>query len=276
MVNKLWCRELARKWYQSSWEPPHPRSLSEPRCEDRVRLWYLLYRYFMLALWLTIVICSVFEIGSSQPTSTGQLIKWPIYLTNWDLSFGLAQALLGAYLVMRRWRLQRSDPTFEPSSGLSYGRSERFYWFCYVITSSLALSVSGTYWALVHDPRIHRIDALNLMVHVGNSLLIVTDTLVTRVPMVMGNFWWCPVVVTGYLTFNYVYYALGGLDKRGFHYIYSVIDWDRPARALAYCSLGLSSLVVAHCLMYFVASMRDRNFRRHEDKLTERKTENCV
>ncbi|XP_014218409.1 protein rolling stone-like isoform X2 [Copidosoma floridanum] len=265
MVKKLWFRDLGRRWFDASrkFEPPAGRCFSEPKCQDRLELWYLLYRWLIFGLWLVVVVCSVFEIGSVSPLGLPE--KWPIYLTNWDISLGLLQALLACVIVSRRWRQQHrcknAASGFDPSN-LTYGKLEKIYWFLYVVTSSLAIGVTAIYWALVHDPRYHKVDALNLMIHVSNSLLMLVDLGVAGVPLELRCFWWCPLFVSLYLLFSVAYYAAGGLDKRGEHRIYNILDWEKPGRTLVVCAAGLSFLVLAHCVLCLLAGFRDRVFDR--------------
>ncbi|XP_061931069.1 uncharacterized protein LOC107994344 [Apis cerana] len=105
MVNKIWCQEGAKKWFFKKNQPLHPRVLSEPKCQKYVATWYLLYRWLIFMAWACIVICSIFEFGSYKPMLAYD--KWPIYMTNWDLVLGFTQALLGGFLVLRRWNLQK-------------------------------------------------------------------------------------------------------------------------------------------------------------------------
>ncbi|XP_003428187.1 protein rolling stone isoform X1 [Nasonia vitripennis] len=272
MVKKLWCRELARKWFQAKFEPPHGRCFSEPKCQDQLKLWYLIYRWLIFSCWLLVVLFSFFEVGSAQPLGIWE--KWPIYLTNWDLALGLSQSLLGVCLVTRRWRQQRRCVDFDPST-LEYGKLEKIYWFLYIVTSSLALGVTVTYWGLVHDPKIHHVDPLNILIHVSNSLLMLLDLCVTGVPFELRCFWWCPLMVSLYVLFSLVYYAAGGLDKRGQHKIYNILDWEKPERTILVCAGGLVFLAITHCLLYFIARFRDRAYERRRRLIVSATQNGC-
>lgn len=264
MVNKLWFRELVRKWFQTKFERPRPRCFSEPKVQEELKSWYLAYRWLIFGVWLGIIVCSVLEIGSVQ--KLGNMEKWPIYLTNWDLTLGLVQAFLGALIVSRRWRVQRSRADFDPNSHLDFGKLERVYWFLYVVTSSLALGVTVTYWAMVHDPKYHQVDFLNIMIHVTNSVLMLVDLCVAGIPFQLRCFWWCPLLTSFYIIFSVIYYQAGGLDKRGQHRIYSILDWKKPWRTLLVCAGGLTFLVITHCLLYFIARFRDRAYEKRRNQ----------
>ena len=262
MVNKIWCRKVARAWLQAKPEPPHARAFTEPKCQNHVAAWYITYRCMILFAWIMIIICSIFELGSYE--TLGNNHKWPIYLTNWDLLLGSIQASLGLLLVFKRWKLQ-TQPDFDPNN-LTLGRAEKVYWFLYTTTCTLAIGVTVSYWVAVHDPKIHHVDALNIMLHVCNSLLMIIDLAIMNVPLRMRHFWWCLTIVTVYITFTLIYYYAGGTDKRGLTYIYKVLDWQKPGIAFLVCLGGLLFLVIVHCLLCLFTRFKERLYAKTPDK----------
>lgn len=263
MVNKFWCQEIRRRWHQvGKQEPPHARLLTEPKCQSQVGTWYLLYRWSIFLLWTSFTICSVFEFGSYRPQQ--QYEKWLIYLTNWDILLGISQALLGGILVSQRWRLQKLAD-FDPC-GIRLGSTERAYWFLYVVTTNLAIGVTVCYWLAVYNPEVNPVDPLNIMTHVCNSVLMLVDLFVTSVPFYLRNVWWCLPIALFYAIFTAIYYVAGGLDKNGYHYIYKVIDWKRPARTILVCTGAVTFIALLHCIVCVLANIRNRVYRR----ITER------
>ncbi|XP_043273936.1 protein rolling stone-like isoform X2 [Venturia canescens] len=262
MVNKIWCRKVARAWLQAKPETPHARVFSEPKCQDHVRSWYLIYRCMILLAWLTIVVCSIFECGSVEPL--GNHHKWPIYLTNWDLALGTAQASLAFWLVLRRWKSQ-STVDFDPAN-MTLGKIEKLYYFLYTSTCSIAIGVSAAYWCTVHNPKIHHVDALNIMLHVVNSVLMLVDLCVMNIPVRLRNFWWSLAIVTTYIIFTVIYYSAGGSDKRGYTYIYKVLNWEKPGIALSVSIGGLTFVIIVHCLLCLITTMRERSSGRSSEK----------
>ncbi|XP_017790762.1 PREDICTED: protein rolling stone-like [Habropoda laboriosa] len=269
MVNKLWCQEVARKWFYRKGEPPHPRSLSEPRCQRHVASWFLLYRWLIFLGWAVIIVCSIFEFGSVKPMPLYD--KWLIYLTNWDLVLGLCQALLGGFLVSRRWKQQKVSD-FDPST-LVLGSIDRVYWFLYVVTTTTAFGVTITYWCSIYDPSIHHLDPLNIMLHVCNSILMVIDFCVTSIPFRLRNFWWCLTIVFFYVIFSIVYYLAGGLDKNGYHYIYKIIDWKKPLQTTLVCIGEAIFITILYSLMCFLERLKDKLYLKVDKKLGTAYTE---
>lgn len=255
MVNKFWCQEVARKWFHKEDEPPHSRFLTEPKCQRHVTTWYLLYRWMIFLAWSCIIICSIFEFGSYEPNVAAMYNKWPIYLTNWDLMLGLGQALLGGYLVSRRWRQQRISDSDDPSK---LGFIDRVYWFLYVVTTNTALVVTITYWSSIYDPTIHYLDPLNVMLHICNTILMLLDYCVTSIPFRLRYFWWSLTIVFVYTVFSIIYYLAGGLDKNGYHYIYKILDWKKPVPTSFVCIGQAVFITIVHSLMCFLENVKNK------------------
>ncbi|XP_076234331.1 protein rolling stone [Calliopsis andreniformis] len=274
MINKLWCQEVARKWFYKKKEPPHARLFSEPKCQKHVAIWYLLYRWLIFAAWTIITVCSIFEFGSYN--SIGMYDKWPIYLTNWDLMLGLSQALLGGLLASRRWKSQKVSE-FEPSA-MVLGMTERVYWFLYVVTTNTALCVTISYWCSIYDPKIHYLDPLNFMLHLCNSILMIIDFCVTSIPFRLRNFWWCLTIVFFYVIFSLIYYLAGGLDKNGYHYIYKILDWKKPMQSSIVCVCEAIFISILYSIVCLLENVKDRVYlninRKFEESYGE--TQNSV
>ncbi|XP_043792265.1 protein rolling stone-like isoform X2 [Apis laboriosa] len=263
MVNKIWCQEGAKKWFFKKNQPLHPRVLSEPKCQKYVATWYLLYRWLIFMAWACIVICSIFEFGSYKPMLAYD--KWPIYMTNWDLVLGFTQALLGGFLVLRRWNLQKVSG-FDPST-LMLGSMDRVYLFLYVITTNTAIVITITYWSSIYDPTIHYLDPLNIMLHICNSILMIIDFCITSIPFRLRNFWWCLILVILYIIFSVIYYLVGGVDKNGYHYIYKILDWKKPVQASLVCIGEAVLITILHSLMCFLDIIKNRLYLKIDKKL---------
>lgn len=174
--------------------------------------------------------------------------------------FGFTQALIGGILVSKRWRLQKISG-FDPCS-LKLESTERLYWFLYVVTTNMAIGVTATYWFAVYNPEIHQLDPLNIMMHVCNSILMLIDLFVTSIPFRLQNFWWCISIIFFYMIFSVIYFAVGGLDKNGYHYIYKILDWKKPVLSSLVCIGGLTFVAVVHCIVCMLANIRDHIYRK--------------
>lgn len=251
MVKKLKWQEVKRRVWSPT-EPPASRLFSEPQWQEHVSLWYILYRWFIFGCWGTIIICSIFEIGSYRPE--GKRKTWVIYLTHWDLILGVGHSALGAILVSRRLYLQR-QATFDPDT-MRLGKIEHVYWFLYTVTSSVALGVTILYWVAVYDPKIHTKDPLNFMLHLINSVLILVDLIIVGVPLRFKHFWRPLSCVLIYSVFTFIYYWAGGLDKNGYHFIYKILNWQKPGKTVLVCLGGFVFITIVHCVLCAMALLR--------------------
>ncbi|XP_008550289.1 protein rolling stone-like isoform X1 [Microplitis demolitor] len=264
MVNKLWCRKISRAWLETKSPPPHPKLLTESRFKAHASWWYVCYRWLMSLAWISIVICSIWEIGSQDPSASKYgSRKWGAYLTNWHLTFGVVQTIVGAVLVTRRWVHQRY-PDFNPYN-IKFGMLEKIYWFLFTVSSALAIGVTVAYWVAIHDPKIHYVDSVNLMQHALNSVLVVIDLFICAIPIRLRCFWWTVVVIIIYLLFSIIYYAAGGVDRKGYHYIYKILDWKKPGITLLVSLGGIVFIIVVHCLLTGLTCCLDR-FKSQSDK----------
>ncbi|KAL2728745.1 protein rolling stone-like isoform X3 [Vespula squamosa] len=235
MLNKFWSYEVLQKYFHTKTEPPHVQLFSQPKCQMYVATWYLFYRWLIFIAWISIIFCSIFEFGSYEPLYKWQ--KWSIYLTNWDLLLGVTQAFLGALIVSRRWR-QQKDAAFNPYD-MKLTMLEKSYWVFYTVTSTLAVGVTITYWTAVYNPKIHHIDPLNILLHICNSILMFLDLFITT----------------------------GGLDKNGYHYIYKILDWEKPGQTLLICIGGMAFIILMHFILCLLDNARDCLYVRITKKL---------
>ncbi|KAF7397345.1 hypothetical protein HZH68_008567 [Vespula germanica] len=235
MLNKFWSYEVLQKYFHTKTEPPHVHLFSQPKCQMYVATWYLLYRWLIFVAWISIIICSIFEFGSYEPLFKWQ--KWSIYLTNWDLLLGVTQAFLGALIVSKRWR-QQKDAAFNPYD-MKLTMLEKSYWVFYTVTSTLAVGVTITYWTAVYNPKIHHIDPLNILLHICNSILMFLDLSITT----------------------------GGLDKNGYHYIYKILDWEKPGQTLLICIGGMVFVILMHFVLCLLGNAKDCLYVRITKKL---------
>lgn len=77
---------------------------------------------------------------------------------------------------------------------------------------------------------IHEVNALNLLVHGGNSVIIVVELAVTSHPVRMAHALYGAGAGLLYGVFSALYWALGGTDRLGARAIYPSLDWSRPGK----------------------------------------------
>jgi hypothetical protein len=87
---------------------------------------------------------------------------------------------------------------------------------------------------------IHFVDFINIREHVTNLVITLVDLIVCAHPMRLMHVYQPVALGLCYSAFTGFYYALGGTNRLGFSYIYSILNWDYPERAVL---LTLSTLV---------------------------------
>ena len=126
------------------------------------------------------------------------------------------------------------------------GLPQKISWFLANASSSIALMITIFFWFFLYDG----VNTFaNTFLHLLNSVrycmlimtlwslqmfnsVIIDLTIVSR-PAKLLHFLHPLLFGLWYLTFSIVYWAVGGTDPQGNHWIYPMVDWDRPALALA-------------------------------------------
>jgi hypothetical protein len=101
-----------------------------------------------------------------------------------------------------------------------------------------ALTVSLLFWAVLF-PAIGRTSLVDVHCHAVNSMIVLIDLTLTHVPYFLKHGWMPFAYLLAYLLFSLVYWAVGGTDPEGDHYIYPPLNYDKPSEAV-----GLILLVV--------------------------------
>ncbi|XP_046663058.1 protein rolling stone-like [Homalodisca vitripennis] len=207
-----------------------------------ISMYYLVYRWTVACMFLSILLASIVDVGRSENT-VAHYAKWPIYLTHWGFTVCTIQAVLGAYLVTSA-RLQQDKE--EDGGAMKMDGSLRAYWILHSCGTVGAFAITGIYWLFVYNPAENKLDALNLLMHAGNSVLMLTDLIVVSHPVRLIDFYWPIIFSSVYVIFNFIYYMAGGTDRKGRVYIYKIMDWQKPRATLIVIQLCIVFVLVLH------------------------------
>ncbi|XP_026319578.1 protein rolling stone-like isoform X2 [Hyposmocoma kahamanoa] len=140
-------------------------------------------------------------------------------------------------------------------------------WFIYMthwgvllitITTAFATVVScqvyfkgpiGEDWQL--DP------VLDFFLHGMNSIIMFILLMTSRHPIRLMHFYFVLCIGIIYLAFSGIYYAAGGLDPLGNHYIYPTLDWKLPGQTAIMAVVAAVSLIVVYLLVVALGAIRD-------------------
>nr|CAD7573751.1 unnamed protein product [Timema californicum] len=226
-----------------------------------VSIAFLVYRWALALFFMSALICSVVDAGrniTSKDSQAVRYLKWLIYLTNWGYTICTVQAFLAACLLTRRLVQERTAVASSDAapSSTTMSRSYKIYWALHTIAIIVAFGVSIIYWAAVYNPEVNKVDAVNLLVHAFNSLLMLLDLALVSFPFHLLHIF-LPVLFTLlYIIFTVIYYLAGGTSKDGKIALYPILDWENPKRSSIVCVLALLFMLFLHLVTWLLSLLR--------------------
>ncbi|KAL4716906.1 hypothetical protein ACJJTC_012717 [Scirpophaga incertulas] len=265
MFGRLW--HAGRRSLNLDHTPAHQFACSQWQTTLQPSTSYLIYRWLLftgvLATGLASFACQRLPSRYEGPPVEINYFKWFIYFTNWGFMLIALQSGL-ALAVVIRYRSQKFFSTCcDDDDALMPRRPRtpllcRAYWLAQNVATDLAFVITLIYWTLVHNPKIHDINALNLLVHGANSAVMVCELLVTAQPVRAAHALYGVGAGVAYGVFSAVYWALGGTDRFGLPAIYPALNWNQPGSAFGFVALCAVVLLVAHALATILAALRTR------------------
>jgi len=195
------------------------KSYAKPTCSCVSPAALVGLRVSIALVWLTCCIWSFSDWANYAP-----LKYWFTKLTHWGAVLELVYFFFASFTTYKA--VYGSD---EDGTGDATPWYVRATWFLNAVTPCAALIVVSLFWALVYDGS--ALEALNVVMHGGNFLLVIVDFLLVRQPFYYSHVY-MPVVFGGtYALFTLVYYLAGGTFEDGESpYIYSAVDWSSNAK----------------------------------------------
>ena len=92
--------------------------------------------------------------------------------------------------------------------------------------------------------------AVNIATHALNAVYVITNVLLTGVPVRALHFFHGIVYAVTYVLFTLFYYLAGGTNEKEKPYVYSVIDWRSTGFTIG-LSIGVSLVAVPLCHIFF-------------------------
>ncbi|XP_037813869.1 uncharacterized protein LOC119604997 [Lucilia sericata] len=251
MVSKLW------KGCFPDVTPEHVHRHNFYLCQwqrnTQVRIIYLFYRWITAIICLAALVCSLLDIGRTDERFENHYAKWWIYLTHWGLLFCTVQAWLAAMIVTQGMMVERED--FELMRQAKKSKLHLLYWVLYTCATVYAFIITMCYWLLVHDPEIHKIDTLNIMVHVLNSIIMLIDLAIVGHPIKLSHVYFTTGIGLAYAIFTGVYFLAGGTDRKLQVAIYPMLDWTKPGKAIIVTVCAIIFVFIVHfcCFLLYRA-----------------------
>nr|CAD7456664.1 unnamed protein product [Timema tahoe] len=261
MMKRVWRKEFLVRILRLDHERPEDFLTCQWQKQPGVSIAFLVYRWALALFFMSALICSVVDAGRNVTSKDSQgvrYLKWLIYLTNWGYTVCTLQAFLAACLLTRKLVQERTAVASSDAapSSLAMSRSYRVYWALHTIAIIVAFGVSIIYWATIYNPEVNKVDAVNLLVHAFNSLLMLLDLALVSFPFHLLHIF-LPVLFTLiYIIFTVIYYLAGGTNKDGKIALYPILDWENPKRSSIVCVLALLFLLFLHLITWLLSLLR--------------------
>lgn len=248
----------------------HNFYLCQWQLDQEVGILYLIYRWLSAILFLAVLSCSLLDIGrTDEPRYEHHHAKWWIYLTHWGLMACAVQAWLGAWIVTQGMMVDRDDYGMQRQVKKSI--FHQAYWILYTIATVYSFIITICYWTVVHNPEINKVDAVNVMVHVFNSLIMLIDLTIVGHPIQLSHAYFTMGIGLAYSIFTAIYFLAGGTTRKNTSCIYPLLDWSKPGKSIVVSAAGILFVFIIHFMVYCMYRLRVCIFTNaclgiHEDK----------
>ncbi|XP_044266020.1 protein rolling stone-like [Tribolium madens] len=242
-MTETWRKCCSLKQLSLEHEEPILFVVSQWQKEQKPSVMYLVYRWIIGVFFFTTFLISVCVVKHPDADLSFKA-KWLIYLTNWGYTICTLQSLISAMalsicvlaLRLRKYlNLQSITLKFY-----------KLYWMLNVIATDTALEITILYWSLIYDDKVISFNAMNFFLHANNSVLMMIDLFVVAYPTRLLHCCYSVVFGICYIVFSVIFYAAGGISRKGNVYIYKILDWRKPLTTTVICLAALALVVVIH------------------------------
>lgn len=186
-------------------------------------------RMFMFRLLSSIIILASFIIGIVSSIDDGCIQYWGIYFTHWTLCINLTYSVSGLYIT---YKLHNYPDEFETQI---VPRVVRFHWILVSPAFVASFTVPILFWSgciLMDAPTnacIAYKDPNSLFLHGVNSILVISDIIISKQPFMVLHGLLPLVIGCAYYFFTYIHHILeiGTCSHPNQDYpIYAQFDWN--------------------------------------------------
>lgn len=157
------------------------------------------------------------------------------------------------------WQSRRNHKSYSPSTNTSIFMDYmvKISWLLYTITITTTFMITVGYYTTV-DPDFDDFDVYSLHIHGINLIIMITDLVMARIPVMLLHFYAPMVYSLAYLVFTGVYAASGGTDHKGRDYIYAPLDYQNElGSSIGWAILLVILTVIVHCTFTVILLVRD-------------------
>ncbi|KAK9843019.1 hypothetical protein WJX74_005731 [Apatococcus lobatus] len=214
-----------------------------------VAIWRIISIIFFIA-------ASVVE-GTTGDGFGDRPAEWITFFTNWTWVLFGVWTVLGTYVTIRHLQ-EEANQEYGTALGTTateaqlpkraWRGSEIAYSLISQTTASSTLFLSAFFWLLLHRKGPVAYD--NALKHGVNNIIVIVDTMTSRLQLVSYHFQVVLWYGTGYLLFMWIYHDASS------HWVYDVLDWTKPWAIPLYLPLPLL-LYAAFMFWFAMAALRE-------------------
>lgn len=208
------------KWFPKkdlifSYDDPKDFYISQWQTDDTIKLSYIVYRlcnfsYFYAILYFTE------RITSNVPWTTK--IRILLYYTYWGFILTLVASFM--FLLASVVHLFKKNPK---------SLLIKVVFFLSALSFDCTLSASIGYWTLVYVYQDATLDFGSCVMHLWNGIMLLVDFMIARIPARFAHVIYSLFLMVVYVIFTFLYYLCGGRSDTGKHYLYKMMDYQKPA-----------------------------------------------
>ncbi|XP_056315162.1 uncharacterized protein LOC130230235 isoform X2 [Danio aesculapii] len=225
-----------------------PELLLQPRWDIPPVLW-LVYRCFMLVYTLSWFIYTALLFNTPKFFIFLSHIAYSLMVIYYLLAFcNLAWAFLEIRCCSHR-KKRGVGTEREALLSLSYPLYTvlNLQWLLHSVMGCFSLSVSFLYWTIIHPSSQHSLTAFNINIHFINSVQTAVDLLLSFTPVHLTHFIYPVLAAILYIIFAVVYWLMGGTNRSGQPYIYSILDFGGRPLVATLSILGVCLVCLPFC-----------------------------
>ncbi|XP_049831522.1 protein rolling stone-like isoform X1 [Schistocerca gregaria] len=244
MMKGFWKKAFSAEHFKIDHQTANIFVKSQWQLQDGISVPYLIYRAVVAIFFLAVFIVSLVGISMMQTTSVPGW-KWLIYLTNWGITMCTIQAIV-ALVIVSIAKLKEKHQVSAEAGTDTMPLHYKIYWAIHTIATTAAVCITISYWSVVYKPGQHPLDAVNILTHAMNGIMMTIDLLIIAHPLRIGHMYLPLFFAFVYVIFSGIYYLAGGTDRFGRTYIYDILNWEKTGYAFLACLLGLIFIAVMH------------------------------
>ncbi|XP_055303516.1 protein rolling stone-like [Sitodiplosis mosellana] len=253
MVNQVFKKELRLHNCGFSHDPVDSLMRSQWQSTSK-NVFYLIYRW-LVAIFVVAVVGIALEAHLRKYT----MGTFFVYLTRWGITTNMIVGVYGAVLVTI-WHFH-TDYQERILKNKRMPTSFKIYWALHNIALVTSFVITIVYWSVLHVNK-KRVDLPNILSHAMNSVIMFIDILIVAYPMRLYHVIQPLCFGVCFGVFSYIYHLCGGVNQHGAHFIYPVLNWAKPGKALITVTSVLLLVIIMHMILFCVYKLRVSTQRR--------------